>query len=85
LWHAGILARQKAIVLGHFTEYRLGANDNGFDLPAVVAWLRDHVKVPVVSGLPYGHVKVKATLPVGRKVGVATEDGMAYLVLEEHF
>jgi muramoyltetrapeptide carboxypeptidase len=85
LWHAGILARQKAIVLGRFTEYRLGKNDNGYDLPSVVAWLRAHVKVPVVTGLPYGHVKVKATLPVGRKVGIATEQGMAHLVLEEHF
>lgn len=85
LWHAGILARQKAIVLGRFTEYRLGAHDNGFDLPSVVNWLRATVKVPVVTGLPYGHVKIKATLPVGKKVGIATEDGMAYLVLEEHF
>ncbi|HCP79911.1 MAG TPA: LD-carboxypeptidase, partial [Pusillimonas sp.] len=41
-------------------------------------------KVPVIPGLPYGHVPVKATLPIGRKVGIATEDGMAYLVLEEH-
>jgi muramoyltetrapeptide carboxypeptidase len=85
LLHAGILARQKAIVLGSFTDYRLAAHDNGFDLPAVVAWLRASAKVPVVTGLPYGHVKVKATLPVGRKVGIATEDGMAHLVLEEHF
>jgi len=85
LWQAGILGRQKAIVLGRFTEYRLAAHDNGFDLPSVVRWLRETVKVPVVTGLPYGHVKVKATLPIGRKVGVATEDGMAYLVLEEHF
>lgn len=85
LWHAGILARQKAIVLGRFTDYKLGKNDNGYDLPSVVAWLRAHVKVPVVTGLPYGHVKVKATLPVGRKVGIATERGMAHLVLEEHF
>jgi muramoyltetrapeptide carboxypeptidase len=84
LLHAGILARQKAIVLGRFTEYRLGANDNGYDLPSVVAWLRAHVRVPVVTGLPYGHVKVKATLPVGRKVGIATEQGMAHIVLEEH-
>jgi muramoyltetrapeptide carboxypeptidase len=37
-----------------------------------------------VTGLPYGHVKVKATLPVGRKVGIATEQGMAHIVLEEH-
>ncbi|HEY9280866.1 MAG TPA: LD-carboxypeptidase [Eoetvoesiella sp.] len=85
LWHAGILARQKAIVLGRFSEYRLAAHDNGFDLPSVVRWLRETVKVPVVTGLPYGHVKVKATLPVGKKVGIATEDGMAHLVLEEHF
>lgn len=85
LLHAGILARQKAIVLGSFTDYRLAAHDNGFDLASVVSWLRASVKVPVVTGLPYGHVKVKATLPVGRKVGIATEDGMAHLVLEEHF
>lgn len=84
LWHAGVLARQKAIVLGRFTDYRLAAHDNGFDMPSVVRWLREHVKVPVVTGLPYGHVKVKATLPIGRKVGIATEDGMAHLVLEEH-
>ncbi|HUG57017.1 MAG TPA: LD-carboxypeptidase [Candidimonas sp.] len=85
LWHAGILARQKAIVLGRFTDYRLAAHDNGFDLPSVVAWLRATVKVPVVTGLPYGHVRVKATLPVGKKVGIATGEGMAHLVLEEHF
>ncbi|NYT57621.1 LD-carboxypeptidase [Alcaligenaceae bacterium] len=85
LWHAGILERQKAIVLGRFTDYRLGAADGGYDLPSTVAWLRSVVKVPVITGLPYGHVKVKATLPIGRKVGIATEPGMAHLVLEEHF
>lgn len=85
LWHAGVLARQKAIVLGRFTEYRLGAGDRGYDMPSVIAWLRATVKVPVVTGLPYGHVKVKATLPIGRKVGIATESGMAHLVLQEHF
>lgn len=84
LWHAGILARQKAIVLGRFTDFRLAAHDNGYDLAAVVAWLRATVQVPVVTGLPYGHVRIKATLPVGRRVGIATEEGMAYLLLQEH-
>ena len=84
LWQAGILERQKAIVLGQFTDYKLGPLDNGFDRPSVITWLRKTVKVPVITGLPYGHVPVKATLPIGRKVGIATEDGMAYLVLEEH-
>lgn len=85
LWHAGVLARQKAIVLGQFTNYHLATHDNGFDLPSVLRWLRQTVGVPVVTGLPYGHVPVKATLPIGKKVGIATEAGMAYLVLEEHF
>ncbi|VFR52816.1 Muramoyltetrapeptide carboxypeptidase [plant metagenome] len=84
LLHAGILARQKAIVLGRFTDYKLAPHDQGYDMDAVVAWLRGVVKVPVVTGLPYGHVPTKATLPIGAKVGLATEDGMAYLVLHEH-
>lgn len=84
LLHAGILERQSAIVLGRFTEYRLAAHDNGYDLGSVISWLRQACRVPVVTGLPYGHVKVKATLPVGRQVGVATESGMAYLLLREH-
>ena len=84
LWHAGVLARQHAIVLGEFSGYRLAPHDNGFDMPSVVQWLRDTVGVPVVTGLPYGHVATKATLPVGAQAGLATEDGMAYLVLQEH-
>lgn len=84
LLHAGILERQSAIVLGRFTDYRLAAHDNGYDLHSAITWLRKACRVPVVTGLPYGHVKVKATLPIGRRVGVATEGGMAYLVLREH-
>jgi muramoyltetrapeptide carboxypeptidase len=84
LAQAGVLQRQKAIVLGHFNEYKLTSHDAGYDMDSVVAWLRKEVKVPVVPGLPFGHVKTKATLPVGAKVGLATEDGMAYLVLMEH-
>ncbi len=84
LWHAGILQRQQAILLGSFTEYRLGAHDHGYDLPAVWQWLRKISGVPVVPGLPYGHVPGKATLPVGARVGLAVEDGTAWLVLHEH-
>jgi hypothetical protein len=27
---------------------------------------------------------MKATLPIGAKVGLATEDGLAHIVFEEH-
>lgn len=84
LLHAGVLARQKAIVLGHFTEYKLSAMDGGYDLSSVVAWIRRETGIPVITGLPFGHGPVKATLPVGQKVGLATEGGMGYLVLQEH-
>ena len=84
LWNAGVLNRQMAVVLGRFTAYKTGASDNGFDMDSVVRWLRETVKVPVVTGLPYGHVDVKVSLPIGKEVGLATEDGMAYLVLDEH-
>lgn len=84
LLQAGVLQRQKAIVFGYFTEYRLAQHDAGYDMPAVVKWLRSVVKVPVITGLPYGHIRSKATLPIGQKVGIATEAGMAHLVIDEH-
>jgi muramoyltetrapeptide carboxypeptidase len=84
LLQAGVLARQKAIVLGHFSNYRVAPSDGGYDMPDVLAWLRRNVKTPVITGLPYGHVATRATLPIGKKVGLATEPGMCHLVLDEH-
>jgi muramoyltetrapeptide carboxypeptidase len=80
LLHAGVLAQQKALVLGHFTNYKLVPHDKGFKLASVVAWLRSQVKVPVLTGLPFGHVPTKVLLPVGAKVDLATEGRDALLV-----
>lgn len=65
LLHAGVLARQKAILLGQFTAYKLTSHDKGFKLQSVVQWLRSQVKTPVLTNLPYGHVQTKVLLPVG--------------------
>jgi muramoyltetrapeptide carboxypeptidase len=65
LLHAGILARQKAIVFGQFTAYKLTPHDKGFKLKSVVQWLRGQLKTPVLTNLPYGHVQTKILLPVG--------------------
>lgn len=67
LLHSGVLARQKAIVLGQFTDYKLFAHDKGFNLKAVVGWLRTQIKVPVLTNLPFGHVPTKVLLPVGAR------------------
>jgi muramoyltetrapeptide carboxypeptidase len=83
LLHAGVLARQKAIVLGQFTEYQLIAHDRGFKLQSVVDWLRSKVKTPVLTNLPYGHVQTKVLLPVGAKVDLSV-DGRDALMLWGH-
>ena len=84
LAQSGVLARQKALVLGQFTGYKRTPADRDYDLPAVIAHIRRTVGIAVVTGLPYGHTPVKATLPIGARVGLATEDGMAHLVIHEH-
>jgi muramoyltetrapeptide carboxypeptidase len=80
LLHAGILARQKAIVFGQFTNYRLVPHDRGYKLQTVVDWLRTQVKAAVFTGLPFGHVPTKIVLPVGAHVDMAVEGRDAFIV-----
>lgn len=79
LW-AGVLQRQKAVVLGQFSRYNLVRGyDRGFDLPAVADWIEQHAGVPVVQGLPFGHVPTKVLLPVGQEVQLSVEGRDAVL------
>ena len=80
LLHAGVLARQKAIVLGQFTQYKLTPHDQGFRMQTVVNWLRSQVKVPVLTDLPFGHVPTKVCLPVGQSVSLLVENHDALLL-----
>ena len=73
LLHAGVLGRQKAILLGQFTEYKLNSHDKGFKMDTVVQWLRSQIKAPVLTNLPYGHVATKVLLPVGAKTDLHAE------------
>jgi len=65
LLHAGILQRQQAVVLGDFAPMPILPNDNGFDLARVITHLRCVLASPVVTGLPFGHGRRRATLPIG--------------------
>lgn len=80
LLYAGVLQKQKAIVLGQFTNWTPVPHDKGFKLATVVAWLRTQVKAPVLTGLPFGHVATKVCLPVGAKVTLAAEGRDAFLL-----
>ncbi len=80
LLHSGVLARQKAIIFGQFTDYKLVPHDRGFKLATVIDWLRQQIKVPVLTNLPYGHVATKVVLPVGAKCELAVEGRDVMLV-----
>lgn len=64
MYYAGLL-NQKAILFGDFSSYALNDYDNGYDFDAMLAYLRERLGVPVLTGLPFGHTRDKATLAVG--------------------
>ncbi|QGZ37711.1 muramoyltetrapeptide carboxypeptidase [Pseudoduganella flava] len=74
LLYSGALEGQRALVLGDFSGYRLAPFDNGYDFDAMLAYLRETLPIPVLTGLPFGHVKHRCTLPFG---------GLAHLVSDE--
>jgi muramoyltetrapeptide carboxypeptidase len=74
LFYAGALEGQQALVLGDFSGYKLNAMDNGYDFEAMLAYLRARLPIPVLTGLPFGHIRERATLPYG---------GMAHLQSNE--
>ena len=63
LFHAGILQQQQAILLGDFSTDN--GNDAGYDLQSVVSHFRERLTVPILMGLPFGHIRDKLTLPIG--------------------
>lgn len=81
---AGILARQRAILLGRFTEFALSDNDGGYDLASAIAQIRSVCATPILTGLPFGHVRDKLTLPVGGRAALDVRAGAATLVLSDH-
>jgi muramoyltetrapeptide carboxypeptidase len=73
LHQAGVLAAQKAIVLGDFGNWKKSPLDRGYNLKAMVAHLRSVCDTPILTGLPFGHVPTKVTLPVGVKIELVVQ------------
>jgi len=73
LHQAGVLAEQKAVLLGHFTVHMKSPLDRGYSLRAAVQQLRAVCKTPILTGLPFGHVPTKVTLPVGARVQLVVQ------------
>ena len=83
LHQAGVLDAQKAILLGQFSAWRKAPHDRGYSLKTVVQHLRALTKTPILTGLPFGHVPTKVSLPVGARVTLLV-DGRNVLIGWEH-
>jgi len=84
LHYAGVLARQHVLLIGSLDGFALGRNDNGYDVPAMVAHARATFGVPIFTGLPFGHCRDKLTLPVGGHCALSVHDGLARLEFSEY-
>ncbi|MFN3565004.1 MAG: LD-carboxypeptidase, partial [Burkholderiaceae bacterium] len=79
LEQAGVVQRQRALLLGSFEPVTPMPNDDGFSLDEVVRGLRARLAVPVFTGLPFGHLPRKLTLPVGARVRLCARGDAASL------
>jgi muramoyltetrapeptide carboxypeptidase len=81
LHHAGILARQRALILGDFIGGKLAPIDNGYDFPAMLEHIRTVTGVPIVTGLRFGHGSELVTLPFGARARLQADgDGFSLTV-----
>ncbi len=75
LLHAGVLGRQKALVLGNFTNCEPEGGRFPYAMEHVIESLRSWLPCPVLTGLPFGHVAKKLTLPFGAEAVLTIEAG----------
>lgn len=81
---SGVLGRQRALLLGDFTDCNPRGYDNGYDIEQGFLQLRSVVNVPVVGGLPFGHEAAMFTLPFGVPARLQVSGGRARLDFSDY-
>ncbi|GGZ05217.1 muramoyltetrapeptide carboxypeptidase [Pseudoduganella plicata] len=84
LLYSGALAGQRALVLGDFSGYRLAPADNGYDFDTMLAYLRETLPLPVLTGLPFGHVRHRCTLPFGGRAHLVSDESGFDLTVSDY-
>jgi muramoyltetrapeptide carboxypeptidase len=84
LMQAGVLARQRAIVLGDFYGYRLAPADNGYDFENMLAYLRATLPCPVLTGLEFGHIPRRVTIPFGAQGRLVADEAGWRLTMSDY-
>jgi muramoyltetrapeptide carboxypeptidase len=73
LHQAGVLREQKAVLFGAVTDYRASPLDRGYTLKSALQCVRAASRTPLLTGLPFGHVRTKLSFPLGRRVELAVQ------------
>ena len=84
LYHAGALEGVQAILIGEISNYKLAAFDNGYGFEAMLDYLRATLPMPILTGLPFGHGPLRATIPVGACGKLTSSDGAFTLTLTDY-
>ena len=73
LHQAGVLGAQRAVLLGDFTVRSKSPMDRGYSLKVAVQHLRSVCATPILTGLPFGHIPTKVSLPQGARVQLVVQ------------
>ena len=85
LYHAGVLQRQSAVLLGDFTDcVPTNPIRYPYSMDEVIETLRQWLTIPVLTGLPFGHVSRKVTLPFGAPGTLSIREGSYSLRFSGH-
>lgn len=84
LYHAGILERQSAIVLGSFSGSAPNDYDAGYSLETMVDFVRSRLDIPVITGLDFGHEQQTVTLALGAHATLIHNDSGSRLTICGH-
>jgi len=80
LRHAGVLRRIRAMVVGKFEDCEPSDDAPSLTIEQVLMDVTEGLDIPVLTGLPYGHVDVKYTIPVGAEAVVDSDEGIMTIV-----
>jgi muramoyltetrapeptide carboxypeptidase len=72
LYHAGVLDKQKALILADFDDCVPPATGGRYpySMAEVTETLRQLLPYPVLTGLPFGHIHEKVTIPLGGRARI---------------
>jgi muramoyltetrapeptide carboxypeptidase len=74
LLHSGVLPSQRALLIGELSGCEPTARSRApYTVDDVLDTLRARLAMPVLSGLPFGHIKDKITIPVGARAALQVE------------